>query len=160
MGLSGGLRTRSNLFNQCSHQKGRLVTLFDIRDLLDARCRELVVYSVYFPPQFSLLTPTGRDHVPGLISQPSGVRWTRGAVQLCWKPQPGDRANARAILLSLEGDIKIDADSRSDSMLNDSSSFPLSCLRSQAHFRLSSWHNRSIDQTLWRRTRGFTAGSS
>ena len=91
-------------------------------------------------------------------------------LQLCWKPQPGDRINARVALRSLEGDlspsrssssvdgdVEKDADDRSDVTLNGSSTFSLSSLRSQAHPRPSPWHDRSVDQALWRRTPGFAA---
>ena len=69
-----------------------------------------------------------------------------GMVQRCWEPQPGDRANARAILLSLKGDrsalgqtldmggtVGADIDSQSDATSSDSSRCSTFCLRFEVH---------------------------
>ena len=55
---------------------GALITRFSVLDHLDTRLRKLVVYSSYIPPLFSLLTPTGSDHIPYIVMQPPGVPWT------------------------------------------------------------------------------------
>jgi len=57
-------------------------------------------------------------------------------IQLCWKPQPADRANARVVFLSLggglslsglasgvDGDVEKGWDDQSDATLSDSSGF-------------------------------------
>ena len=75
MGLSENLRTGNKQFNLRRRLRNTVVTLFNIRDLLDTRCQKLVVYSAYLPPLVSLFIPTGRNHVPYLIPKPSGVCW-------------------------------------------------------------------------------------
>ena len=70
--------------------------------------------------------------------------WT--TVQLCWKPQPSDRIDAKTVLLNLEDDsspsrssssmggyAEKDVDRQSDTTLDFFSTFSLFCLRSQAH---------------------------
>ena len=69
-----------------------------------------------------------------------------GILELCWKYQPEDRTNARAVLQCLErtsllpppsydmdGIVETDTDELSDAMASDSSMFSLFCRRSHAH---------------------------
>jgi len=63
-------------------------------------------------------------------------------VQLCWKPQPGDRTTAKAVLWGLKGDssslrsssnVGVDVDDQYDSASSSSSADFLFCFRSRAH---------------------------
>ena len=65
-----------------------------------------------------------------------------GVVQLCWKPQPGDRTTAKAVLRGLKGDssslrspsnVGVDLDDQSDTLSSDSSTYFMFPLRSGTH---------------------------
>ena len=55
-----------------------------------------------------------------------------GTLELCWKPQPRERTNARDVLLNLEGnpffdvdeDVGTDNENQLDTTASDSSTFP------------------------------------
>jgi serine/threonine protein kinase len=94
--------------------------------------------------------------------RPQGSRGARftdeiwGMLELCWKPQPGDRPSLNTVLRCLQGvtrpyvdeNAEIDADARSDATTtSDSSAFSPCCLRSQAHPQRSSRHKRFDDYT-------------
>jgi len=70
-------------------------------------------------------------------------------VQRCWKPQPGDRADARTVLLGLNGDtsmlrppadtdgtLETGIDGQSDTTSSDSSRCSIFRLRSEIHHQL------------------------
>jgi len=74
-----------------------------------------------------------------------------GMLELCWKPQPGDRPSLNTVLRCLQdvtntssgmgGSIETDADDQSDATAaSDSSMLSLFHLISQAHLQPSSWH--------------------
>jgi len=63
-------------------------------------------------------------------------------VQLCWKPQPGDRTTAKAVLRGLKGDssslrslsnVRVDLDDQSDAASSDSSAYFLVRFWSEVH---------------------------
>ena len=113
---------------------------------------------------------------PGRPKGEGGKRFADGiweVLERCWKHQPKERINAKAVLLCLGGAPPLllsssdtdliaesDTDEQSDAISINSSMFSPFHRRSQAYYQSSSSYNSSADYASWRRTPDSTKRSS
>jgi len=116
-------------------------------------------FSPHKSPVFKILHGERPERPQGV----EGARFTDGIwgmLELCWKPQPGDRPSPNNVLRCLQGitplsrppphtgkDVEEDTDDQSDISSSVSGVFSLVCSRSQPYPRSPLWHNRSCDDT-------------